>query len=74
MPRKGAIIFRDLVGKLEVLNVECNKCGRSGRYHLYRLAERYGIDTKLFDWSRDNGRLPAQDREQARGSVRRSMP
>ena len=49
MPREGAIIFRDLVGKLEVLNVECDKCGRKGRYHLHRLIERYGIDAKLFD-------------------------
>jgi hypothetical protein len=23
MPREGAIIFRDLVGKLDVLNIEC---------------------------------------------------
>jgi hypothetical protein len=51
MPRGGAIIFRDLVGKLDVLNVECEKCGRRGRYHLHRLIERYGIDAKLFDWS-----------------------
>ena len=54
MPREGAIIFRDLVGKLEVLNIECDKCdkcGRKGRYHLYRLIERYSIDAKLFDWS-----------------------
>jgi hypothetical protein len=51
MPRDGAIIFRDLVGKLDVLNVECEKCGRRGRYHLHRLIERYGIDAKLFDWS-----------------------
>jgi hypothetical protein len=51
MPREGAIIFRDLVGKLEVLNVECDKCGRRGRYHLHRLIERYGIDAKLFEWS-----------------------
>jgi hypothetical protein len=28
MPRDGAIIFRDIVGKLDVLNVECEKCGR----------------------------------------------
>jgi hypothetical protein len=34
-----------------VLNVECNKCGRFGRYHLDRLIERYGIDAKLFEWS-----------------------
>jgi hypothetical protein len=33
MSREGAIIFRDLVGKLGVLNVECAKCGRKGRYH-----------------------------------------
>ena len=44
MPRDGAIIFRDLVGKLGVLSVECDKCGRRGRYHLYRLIERYGIE------------------------------
>jgi hypothetical protein len=31
MPRDGAIIFRDIVGKLDVLNVECDKCGRRGR-------------------------------------------
>ena len=51
MPREGAIIFRDLIGKLDALNVECDKCGRRGRYHLHRLIERYGIDAKLFDWS-----------------------
>jgi hypothetical protein len=28
MPRDGAIIFRDLVGKLDVLNIEYEKCGR----------------------------------------------
>ena len=69
MPRDGAIIFRDLVGKLGVLSVECDKCGRRGRYHLYRLIERYGIDAKLFDSSeRHRGRLP---RKQARNYVQR---
>ena len=51
MPREGAIILRDLVGKLDVLNVECDKCARQGRYHLDRLIERHGIDAKLFDWT-----------------------
>jgi hypothetical protein len=32
MPREGAIIFRDLLGKLEVLQIECDKRGRRGRY------------------------------------------
>ena len=40
MPRDGAIIFRDLVGKLGVLDVECDKCGRRGRYMLARLIAR----------------------------------
>ena len=44
------IIFRDIVGKLDVLRVECDKCGRRGSYPLDRLIERYGIDAKLFDW------------------------
>ena len=36
--------------KLDMLNGECDKCGRRGRYHLYRLIERYGIGAKLSDW------------------------
>ena len=50
MPRDGAIIFCDLVGKLDVLNVACDKCGRAGRYAVARLIEqrtRYG---KVIDW------------------------
>jgi hypothetical protein len=50
MPRDGAIISRDLVDKLEVLHVECDKCGRRGRYRLDRLIEQYRLDAKLFDW------------------------
>jgi hypothetical protein len=51
MPREGAIIFGDIVGKLDVLRVECDKCGRAGRYHVDWLVERYGLDAKLFEWS-----------------------
>jgi hypothetical protein len=43
-----------------ILHVECEKCGRRGRYHLERLIERYGIEAKLFDWTDEHGRLPAQ--------------
>jgi hypothetical protein len=50
MPRDGAIIFRDLVGKLTIVRVECEKCGRDGTYRLDRLISRYGLDTKLFEW------------------------
>ena len=51
MPRDGVIIFRDIVSKLHVLRITCDKCGRSGQYHVDRLIMRYGIDAKLFDWS-----------------------
>jgi hypothetical protein len=51
MPRDGAIIFRDLVGRLHILRIECPKCGRSGAYRLDRLIARYGLDGKLFQWS-----------------------
>jgi len=51
MPRDGAIIFRDLVSKLDVFNIECDKRDRRGRYHLRRLIERYGIGAKPFDSS-----------------------
>jgi hypothetical protein len=47
MPRDGAIIFRDIVGKLTVLRITCDKCGRSGQYRVDRLIMRYGVDAKL---------------------------
>jgi hypothetical protein len=49
MPRDGTIIFADLIGKLDVLNVACKKCGRAGRYPL-RLIGAYGRDAKVIDW------------------------
>jgi hypothetical protein len=48
MPRDGAIIFSDLIGKLDMLRIERRKCGRSGRYRLADLITRYGRDEKLF--------------------------
>jgi hypothetical protein len=51
MPRDGAIIFRDIAGKLDVLRITCDKCERSGQYRVDRLIEQNGIDAKLFDRS-----------------------
>ena len=51
MPRDGSITPRDLVdGKLWVLRVECDKCGRRGRYSVGRVVESIGMDGKLRDW------------------------
>jgi hypothetical protein len=50
MPRDGSITPRDLIGKLDVLRVECAKCGRAGRYHIETVAVSIGLDGKLTDW------------------------
>jgi hypothetical protein len=50
MPRDGAIIFSDLIGKLDLLRVACDKCERDGCYGLHRLIEERGRDAKLIDW------------------------
>jgi len=38
MPRDGSLTPRDLVGKLDVLAVACDKRGRSGGYRMTPLA------------------------------------
>jgi hypothetical protein len=50
MPRDCAIIFGDLIGKLGVLAVPCDKCGRAGRYPLQRLIDDRGRNAKVVDW------------------------
>ena len=40
MPRDGAITFSDLIVKLDMLRVTCEKCGRNGCYGLGRLIEK----------------------------------
>ena len=49
MPRDGAITFADLIGKLDMLHVACEKCDRKGRYAVARLIEQRGRDTKVLD-------------------------
>jgi hypothetical protein len=46
MPRDGAIIFSDLIGKL----VHCPKCSRASRYRVQHLIEERGPNAKLIDW------------------------
>jgi hypothetical protein len=62
MPHDGAIIFSDLIGKLDVLRIECPKCGRAGRHRIADLIARYGHDEKPFAWTdaprRDHLRRP----------------
>ena len=50
MPRDDATTFSDLIGKLVLLRVACDKCGRDGCYGLYRIIEKRGRDAKPIDW------------------------
>jgi hypothetical protein len=50
MPCDGAIIFGNLIGKLDMLRVACAKCGRDGCYWLSGLIEARGRDAKVIDW------------------------
>ena len=50
MPRDGATILSDLVGKLDVLRVACDNCNRAGSYRVARLIELHGRDAKIVDW------------------------
>ena len=50
LPRDGAVIFSDLIGKLDVLRVSCSQCGRDGCYGLSRLITQRGRDAKIIDW------------------------
>jgi hypothetical protein len=51
MPRDGAIVLGDLIGKLRILRLDCPKCGKWGQYLVDRLVTRYGSDTKLLEWA-----------------------
>src|SRR6266700_659488 len=53
MPRDGAMIFSDLIGKLDTPRVECSKCEPAGRYRLADLLMRYGRNEKLFAFTVD---------------------
>jgi hypothetical protein len=48
MPSDGTI--GGLIGKLDVLRLECPTCGRQGRYHAARLLEEPGPGYRLTDW------------------------
>ncbi|MGB6769314.1 MAG: hypothetical protein WBE50_14720 [Methyloceanibacter sp.] len=48
MPRDGATIFSDLIGKLDVLRA--SPATSAGCYGLGRLIEKRGRDAKLIEW------------------------
>jgi hypothetical protein len=50
VPRNGALIFRDIAGKLDLLQIECAQCGRAGRYRVGRPIAARGVDVSVIEW------------------------
>jgi len=47
---RAYLVFGDIEGKLEVLHVECTKCGRGGRYGVARLIATHDREGNLMKW------------------------
>jgi hypothetical protein len=47
--RDGVIMFSDPAGRLDVLRVECERCGRHGRYPVAKLIAEHGGGAKLIE-------------------------
>ena len=44
------LVFGDIEGKLDVLRVECTKCGRGGHYGVAKVIEKYGRKGNMMKW------------------------
>jgi hypothetical protein len=47
------VTFGDLIGRLSMLRVTCDKCDRAGLYRVDKLALQHGEDGRLTDWLYD---------------------
>ena len=57
---RGYVVFGDIEGKLDVLRIECTKCGRGG--HSSRLIEKHGREGNLMAWRETlNADCPRRD-------------
>jgi hypothetical protein len=58
----SALHATSIAGKLDVLNVQCTKCARKGRYSARRLIEKYGRKANMMKWKEQlNGDCPKRD-------------
>ena len=62
---RSYLIFGDIEGKLDMLRVECTRCGRKGRYNVRKLIEKYGRKANMMKWKQQlNGDCPKRDAPQ----------
>ena len=45
--RRGYVSLGEIAAKLRVLRIECDRCGRFGRYRTDKLVARYGGDASI---------------------------
>jgi hypothetical protein len=67
---REAITFGDLVGKLDYLELACQKCDRAGRYSVRGLVRVHGREHGIPDWITEVTR----DCPRKAGSMRYSDP
>jgi hypothetical protein len=59
------LVFGDIEGKLDMLRVECSRCGRKGRYNVGKLIEKYGRNANMMKCKEQlNGDCPRRDAPQ----------
>ena len=61
MPRDGANLVADLIGKIDMLRVECGKCGRSGRYRIATMPADKALPALLAELTTDCPRRQVQN-------------
>jgi hypothetical protein len=75
---EGILTFRDIVGRMRVLRITCDKCGRHSEDELNRLVERYGVFGKIDEWSRiatfDCPRRRGKNDDDPCGPIRPDLP
>jgi hypothetical protein len=64
---RGYVVFGDIEGKLDVLHVECTKCGRGERLWRGPAIEKHGREGILMKWASDLGAEPASVRYRTNG-------
>jgi hypothetical protein len=47
MPRDGAILLGDWIGKADSIEFACNRCSRTGRLTVVGLLDRFGADAPM---------------------------
>jgi len=58
-------VFADIEVKLNILRVECTRCGRKGRYSVRKLIGKYGRKANMMKWKQQlNGDCPKRDAPQ----------